>query len=44
MGGAQAIGRFVEHFGPQGLDVKLAGLCDAAEERFFQRAARPGAT
>jgi hypothetical protein len=38
MGGAQAIGRFVERFGPRGLDVKLAGLCDAAEERFFQRA------
>ena len=38
IGGAQAIGRFVERFGPRGLDVKLAGLCDAAEERFFQRA------
>jgi hypothetical protein len=38
MGGAQAIGRFVDRFGPRGLDVKLAGLCDVAEERFFQRA------
>ena len=38
IGGAQAIGRFVDRFGPRGLDVKLAGLCDAAEERFFQRA------
>lgn len=38
IGGAQAIGRFVERFGPRGLDLKLAGLCDAAEERFFRRA------
>jgi hypothetical protein len=38
IGGAQAIGRFVEHYGPRGLDVGLAGLCDAAEERDFQRA------
>jgi predicted ATP-dependent endonuclease of OLD family len=38
IGGAQAIGGFLDLFGPQGLDVKLAGLCDAAEERHFQRA------
>jgi hypothetical protein len=38
MGGAQAVGRFVDRFGPRGLDVRLAGLCDAAEERFFRRA------
>jgi OLD-like protein len=38
MGGAQAIGRFLAHFGPTGLDVRLAGLCDAGEERAFQRA------
>jgi hypothetical protein len=37
IGGAQAIGRFLELFGPRGLDVRLAGLCDAAEERDFQR-------
>ena len=37
MGGAQAIGRFLERFGPQGLDVRLAGLCDAAEEGVFRR-------
>ena len=37
IGGAQAIGRFLERFGPQGLDVKLAGLCDAAEEVEFRR-------
>ena len=38
MGGAQAIGRFLAHFGPEGLDVRLAGLCDAGEERDFERA------
>ena len=36
MGGAQAIGRFLEHF--SGLDVALAGLCDAGEEADFRRA------
>jgi hypothetical protein len=36
-GGAQAIGSFLNLFGPRGLDVRLAGLCDAAEERHFQR-------
>jgi hypothetical protein len=37
MGGAQAIGRFVEVYGPSGLDVRLAGLCDAGEEADFRR-------
>jgi hypothetical protein len=37
IGGAQAIGRFLNLFGPHGFDVKLAGLCDAAEEREFRR-------
>jgi hypothetical protein len=36
IGGAQAIGRFLAHFGPLG--VPLAGLYDAAEEREFSRA------
>ena len=36
IGGAQAIGRFIAQFGPQGLGLTLAGLCDAAEERNFQ--------
>lgn len=36
IGGAQAIGRFVAHFGPQG--VALAGLYDVAEEPEFKRA------
>jgi hypothetical protein len=37
MGGAQAIGRFLEQFGPRGLGLRLAGLCDAAEEADFRR-------
>jgi hypothetical protein len=37
MGGAQAIGSFLDLFGPEGLDVRLAGLCDAAEEGDFRR-------
>jgi hypothetical protein len=37
IGGAQAIGRFLNLFGPQGLDVRLAGLYDAAEEGDFRR-------
>jgi hypothetical protein len=37
MGGAQAIGRFLERLGPAGENLRLAGLCDAAEERDFRR-------
>jgi len=37
IGGAQAIGRFLDEFGPQGSDLRLAGLCDAGEERVFLR-------
>ncbi len=37
MGGAHAIGRFLARFGPRGLDVRLSGLCDAAEEDDFRR-------
>jgi hypothetical protein len=37
MGGARSIGRFLRMYGPHGLDVTLAGLCDAGEERDFQR-------
>jgi hypothetical protein len=37
IGGAQAIGRFLDRFGPRGLDLRLAGLCDAAEEADFRR-------
>jgi hypothetical protein len=37
IGGAQAIGRVLVELGPQGRDVRLAGLCDAGEERDFRR-------
>jgi diphthamide synthase (EF-2-diphthine--ammonia ligase) len=37
IGGAQSIGRFLNLFGPLGLDVGLAGLCDAGEEGEFLR-------
>jgi Overcoming lysogenization defect protein-like, TOPRIM domain len=37
MGGARNIRRFLELFGPRGLDVSLAGLCDAREEGDFRR-------
>jgi hypothetical protein len=37
IGGAQAIGSFLDLFGPRGFDVRLAGLCDAAEEDDFRR-------
>jgi hypothetical protein len=36
--GATNIGRFLDLFGPRGLDARLAGLCDAAEEGYFRRA------
>lgn len=37
IGGATSIGPFLDLLGPQGFDVRLAGLCDAAEEGDFQR-------
>jgi hypothetical protein len=37
MGGAQAIGSYLERFGPSGLDLRLTGLCDAAEAGEFAR-------
>jgi hypothetical protein len=38
MGGATNISHFLDRLGPHGLGVRLAGLCDAAEEGFFRRA------
>jgi len=38
MGGATNIGHFVDRYGPPGLGLPLAGLCDAGEERGFCRA------
>ena len=37
IGGAQAIGQFLDLFGPAGLGVRLAGICDAGEEDDFRR-------
>jgi len=37
MGGATNITTFLDLLGPHGLDVRLAGLCDAAEEGAFKR-------
>jgi len=37
IGGAQAIGRFLERFGPHGANLELAGLCDVGEELDFRR-------
>ena len=38
MGGSKNIARFLDLFGPRGRDLRLAGLCDAAEEDDFRRA------
>jgi hypothetical protein len=37
IGGAQAVARHLDRFGPHGADLVVAGLCDAAEEAFFRR-------
>jgi hypothetical protein len=37
MGGATNIRTYLTRFGPCGLDLRLAGLCDAAEEGDFKR-------
>jgi hypothetical protein len=37
MGGATGIGPFLDLLGPPGLDLRLAGLCDAGEEGDFRR-------
>jgi hypothetical protein len=38
IGGAQAIGNVLRRFGPGGLEARMAGLCDAAEEGHFRLA------
>jgi hypothetical protein len=37
VGGAQAIARYLSRFGPEGEDLRLAGLCDTSEEDIFRR-------
>lgn len=36
LAGATNASKTLEEFGPHGLNVRLAGLCDAGEERFFR--------
>jgi hypothetical protein len=38
IGGAQAVGPHLERYGPRGLDLRMAGLCDVGEESAFLRA------
>jgi hypothetical protein len=38
IGGAHAVGRFLNLYGPRGSDIQLAGLCDAGEEGELRRA------
>ncbi|GHE04969.1 TOPRIM nucleotidyl transferase/hydrolase domain-containing protein [Streptomyces alanosinicus] len=38
MGGAMSVGRFARLLGPPGLGLRLTGLCDAAERRYYARA------
>jgi hypothetical protein len=37
IGGAHAIGAALARYGPSGLDLRLAGLCDVGEEHAFRR-------
>jgi hypothetical protein len=38
MGGSKNVAAFIDRYGPHGAGVRLAGLCDAGEERDFARA------
>ncbi|GAA4936326.1 hypothetical protein GCM10023237_68430 [Streptomyces coeruleoprunus] len=37
MGGAMNVGRFARLLGPSGLGLRLAGLCDEGERRYYAR-------
>ncbi|MEW1913022.1 TOPRIM nucleotidyl transferase/hydrolase domain-containing protein [Kitasatospora sp. NPDC085895] len=37
MGGAMNVGRYAGLLGPPGLGLRLAGLCDVGEQRFYDR-------
>ncbi|MFE9443471.1 TOPRIM nucleotidyl transferase/hydrolase domain-containing protein [Streptomyces sp. NPDC006602] len=37
MGGAMSVGRYAGLLGPPGLGLRLAGLCDEGEKRFYDR-------
>ncbi|WP_425842007.1 TOPRIM nucleotidyl transferase/hydrolase domain-containing protein [Streptomyces fractus] len=38
MGGAMNVGRYARLLGPEGLGLRLTGLCDERERRFYDRA------
>ncbi|MGX1128219.1 hypothetical protein RKD49_000409 [Streptomyces glaucescens] len=38
IGGAMSVGRFAHLLGPPGLGLRLTGLCDEAERRYYARA------
>jgi hypothetical protein len=38
MGGAMSVGRFARLLGPSGLGLRLTGLCDEGERRYYARA------
>ncbi|OAR26586.1 hypothetical protein A8W25_28425 [Streptomyces sp. ERV7] len=38
MGGAMNVGRYTDLLGPPGLGLRLAGLCDEREQRYYDRA------
>ena len=42
IGGAHGVGRYLRRFGPAGLDLRLAGLCDAGEEGGAAQAQQAG--
>lgn len=37
IGGSKNVGSYLDRFGPRGLDLRLAGICDAAEQGDFRR-------
>ncbi len=40
MGGAMSVGRYADLLGPSGLGLRLTGLCDEREQRYYDRALR----
>ncbi|CAL9375273.1 hypothetical protein SUDANB171_00943 [Streptomyces sp. enrichment culture] len=43
IGGAMSVGRFARLLGPDGLGLRLTGLCDAGERPFYEKALAPTA-
>lgn len=44
MGGVTNVGRFARLLGPAGLGLRLTGLCDEGEHRYYARALAPAGT